>query len=323
MSGGPYPQQVGDVGRYGTPAGTACDVVTCQPGDSPLLAYIPDRAVNGSPMCWVLHGVGSDYVEIITTAPFGTTGCTDALLDAGYIVVSPSTAPPPTSQNSWGNQAGRYQHVRVWEWAQSVWPNVPGPYLYGISHGCMVGLNVLMERFPVSAFMANSGVCSLVYGYQHINAADIRTAYGLGSGEGPGTAGWDTKTAGHDPMVVPMGAFPQIPMRFVASYADNTAVQEENTDAFRARLTAANWPAENSLYEFLLGHVDSTSFRKDDILAFFARSAPYTPLTAGRIYTKQVGIASVVEAQLSLLDASGDLVPVTYAQSTKPSIFTG
>jgi hypothetical protein len=139
--------------------------------------------------------------------------------------------------------------------------------------------------------------------------------YDLDPGEVPFTAGWNTKTDGHDPQRVAIGTIPVVPFRFYSSPDDLIAVEEDNAWAFNARLTAASWPVEHVIVECSGGHVSANHFRTSDILDFFRRSAVaahvYDPY---RLFVKGTGDIHV-EADQRVREA-GVLLPLVHASTT-------
>lgn len=294
MPGGPYPGQVGSVTTYTTTtAGTPCDVFTATVDAANVLCYVPWSVTSGARQVWVSHGVGNDYIDIITSTTSGMHSNTtrDVILDGGYAIISLETPPPPSSQNSWGNNGMRSQYDSVWAWSRSIWPQTPGPFLYGISHGGVVSLNYLMEGNPVSAVYLNSPVTDLVFGYAHINSTEVLSAYGLSGGQGPGTTAWNNATAGHDPMVVPISSFPSVPFRFRVSNTDNTAPRDQNADVFKARLDAVPWALEDDVSVYIGAHTATPSYNGADTVAFFNRADPvYTSFTSYQLLVKTTGL---------------------------------
>lgn len=277
MPGGPYPAQSGSVTTHTTPYGTKADQFDFVVNGVTQRAYIPWTAGPGSPSVWCLHGLGDDHT-IVTAGLFGDNGMTDALLDEGFVVLGTGTNP----QRNWGNQAGREQHALVWAWLRTVLPATPGPCLYGISMGGCMSLNYALEAaiqgLPITAIALNSPVTDLRYGYNSIQPSSVQTAYGLASsGEGPGTAAWDTKTDGHDPQRVAIGGFPQVPFRAWYATDDSIAGPTANIVAFDARLTAASWPYEHVRVQVTGGHAGG-----DSITAYAGPWSPATGYTTGQ-----------------------------------------
>jgi hypothetical protein len=118
-------------------------------------------------------------------------------------------------------------------------------------------------------------------------------------------------------MIVPMNSFPQVPMRFVASYSDTTAHQEINTDAFRARLAGASWPVENSLIEYVGAHTASNSFKKQDIVDFFNRSTPI--YGAGQKYRLLVRTTGLPAPDSEFVLEGGVLKPLVWSATVPTS----
>lgn len=277
MPGGPYPNQSGAVTTHVTPYGTSADRFDIIVNGVTQRVLVPWTAGPGTPSVWCLHGLGDDHT-MVTDGLFGDNGMTDAFLDDGWIVIGTGTNP----QKNWGNQAGREQHALVWAWLRSVFAATPGPCLYGISMGGMMSLNYAMETviqgLPLSAIALNSPVTDLEYGYSNIQPSSVQAAYGLASsGEGPGTSGWTTKTAGHDPERVAMSAFPVVPIRAYWSSTDSVAGANNNVLQFDDRLTAAGWSQEHVMVSVVGGHAGG-----DAISAYCGPWAAGTTYTAGQ-----------------------------------------
>lgn len=291
MPGGPYPNQTGSVTTFTSTTGVKADQFDFVVNGCTHRAIVPWSAGPGTPMVWGIHGLGNDR-NIITSGNIGANGMTDSWINAGLIVIGTET--PQAA--SWGNDAARDTHALVFAWARGIWTQTPGPCLYGVSMGGMMCANYALEAkqqgLPITAIATNSAVLSLAAGYS-IQSSSMNTDYGLtpGTDTPPNNGAWLTKTAGHDPKIVPISDFPDVPWRMYASSGDGTANKAANSDTFEARLLAA-WGAsvqgtahEHTVVACTGDHASADQFRPADTLAFYQRFlSTYAPYTKYRLY---------------------------------------
>lgn len=221
---------------------------------------LPDsyNAVTGAPLIMFQHGSGDTQLAL-TTSPIATQdACTQALLDAGYIIAISNAY-----GNNWGNDNGvaannelyaymaaNYTITRVCAWSQSM--------------GGLAGLNgVLDGTIPYKGWLGSYPVCNLWWmytnGWNHV----IDAAYGIN-----GTP-YAVATAGHDPVLHAANTYNGLRMRFYASAGDISVSKTDNSDQMAALVTGH--ATECDVVACTGTHGDPSHFQAADYLAFFNR----------------------------------------------------
>lgn len=181
------------------------------------------------------HGNGSDENHFADNANGKVVA--NALLDAGYIVLSCANSP---NTSTWGSQAGLDAYVTAYNYVKARFAIGPVVF-YANSMGSIESLLTLADsRIPgVVAWCGTSPTFSLLNNYNHINGgfqfrATINTAYGI-TGVVPND--YATLTAGHDPALMIGYSFRRVPMKVIVATDDVDVPKSENADLLQAAIS--------------------------------------------------------------------------------------
>lgn len=216
-----------------------------------------------NPVCIMWHGNGSDENHFSNNS--NGVNASSALLTAGYAVISCTYT---ANKASWGMQeslaayavAYRYFRDRYALGPLVFYANSMGSLesLLAIANGAIPGVMGWAATHPAvnlaSAYADPFGV-----GF----TASIKTAYGIAS-DGSDYA---TKTAGHDPMLLPVSSFKSVPMWVLYATDDAAVDQTASAAAFETKIKAAGMPI--TVTTTTGGHSASVSASMSAIVAFF------------------------------------------------------
>lgn len=176
------------------------------------------------PVVMLFHGNGSDELHWVTNS--NGKAVASAFLNAGYIVVSAANT---ANVSTWGAQAGLDAYFKAYKYLLAHFP-VGSVVFYGNSMGGIESLLTLAERrIPCVAWIGTVPTANLAA--QHANASftsTIRTAYGIAADD----SDYATKTAGHDPVLMPGYAFRGVPMWALIATGDTAVPPATNWDVF-------------------------------------------------------------------------------------------
>lgn len=219
-----------------TPASSRTGIETIGPtvqwtasGAANIRVAMPTVFDSRKPVPVVLgfHGNGSNATHFGDNA--NGYGVSNAFLAAGYAVVS---ADNNANVSTWGAQAGLDAYYLAYKYVRDNYPIGP-LVLYGNSMGGMEALLSLAERrLPgVAALILTVPATNLAENYANaLFTATITTAYGI-SGD------YATKTAGHDPTLLPMTAYRGVPIWALYASDDASVTPAANWQTFAPLIT--------------------------------------------------------------------------------------
>lgn len=177
------------------------------------------------PVAICFHGNGSD--ENLFTDNSNSKLVGDALLSAGYIVLSAAYTP---NTSTWGAQPSLDTYYEAYKIVRDNY-NIGPIVIYGVSMGALEGLLTLAERrIPgIVAFCGTSSVTNLQAAYTDSNTftTTINSAYSINGGNPYATA-----TLGHDPNLKTGDSFRGVPMLFIVASDDIDILPSNNTNKF-------------------------------------------------------------------------------------------
>ena len=172
--------------------------------------------------------------------------------------------------NNWGNQQGIDDNLDLYNRIVQYFGTPSDVIMLGGSMGGLASLLAVADgRIPnIRGVALIDGVCNLsaIFGANAgTYASAIRTAYGIAS-DGSDYA---TKTAGHDPMLLPASTYAGLRLRFYASTSDTDVPKAQNADAFAARV--ASVATESEVLTHVGGHLPTYAAWPADVVAFAQR----------------------------------------------------
>lgn len=274
------PNQTAAVVTGTTAGGTPYTQWTVTPPASNDVALVlaPTSRPEGSTLNAVVsfHGSGGSQNTINGT---NTNTVRDALLDAGYLILSPNL-----HGNSWSNEQSMTDVAALVGWARNIW-SVPRLFIFAQSMGGGIGALALARQVvtPVvaAAFLAPAVSLSTAYAKGGLTATDINTAYSLAS-DGSDYA---AKTAGHDALARPASDYAGRWIRVYASASDATTNKAANADAFQAKVSPVA-----GVFEAVTvtgAHLSADHYKPAQIVDFYARAlaAVTTPTSTVSVWT--------------------------------------
>lgn len=266
-----YPDEISRIART-TATGTSYQQVLAQPlgGQADdTLVLVPDSVADGSviTVVYVYHGYQGNQGSVNATKMVGTR---DALLDRGYVVISPNAF-----GDNWANDAFLQAAAACDTWAESIW-DLGTKFLHGTSMGGLGAALVLATETvtPIAAVAMVDPAVNLQsdYTYSPDYRASIQTAYGFTSY----ASQWATATAGHDPMLRPASEYTNSWIYIWASPDDASIPKSLNADQFKANFQGVTY--ELTVQATTGGHVQPSHFQPDVLLAFYDRSLGEPPV---------------------------------------------
>ena len=218
------------------------------------------------PVVIYCHGSGDeDELTMPATKSNGLGALLKALVDAGFIVASSDFG----GTTNWGNPNALTAMQDLYRTLRDSYSIGPIGFLCN-SMGSQVALNTLARRVvPCQALYGIDMACNLAAFYAESGyTAAINSAFGI-TGTAPND--YATLTAGHDPVLRQGWEFRGIPMRFIASSADTTAVKTQNTDELYALVEPFTEDLTTD-YSVTGNHQDPSHFIPADAVAFFQRT---------------------------------------------------
>lgn len=197
------------------------------------------------------HGHGSNPIETGWTSSL-YKGTWDALVASGFTVVVPNMG-----GNLWGNAAAQGYLSALHALMVSTFDLDPACYLWGTSMGAGAALTAIAkDTLPVRAAYLAQSITDLSQLWANPSFSTLPAAYGND------TALRDQ----YNPISQPASAFAGVPLLFVASASDTTAVKTVQTDAMVAHLGAAT-----TVYTVAAtgNHNDGSHYRPQDTVNFF------------------------------------------------------
>jgi hypothetical protein len=209
-----------------------------------------------------VHGYGEDETTMLSGVQLP---CTQALLDAGYIV-----AASHAHGDNFGAQTAVDDMAGLAKYLQDNY-NISGFAIWSQSMGGLAGLQAITQnKVPkLRGWLGTYPMCSLAanYGVSGWNfTTQINTAFGI---TGTGNATYANKTYGHDPSLKPAVAFKHLPMRFYASPSDSLVIKTQHTNVLQA--IVAGSCRESDIVVCTGDHGDASHFQPTDYVSFFGR----------------------------------------------------
>lgn len=212
-----------------TPNGTVYTVTDFTPAGGHLSRYaLPDGRMGDPniPTVLYLHGSGGGYNQFSAASYWAKMR--NALIDAGWAYIEGEG-----SGEHWGNQSGRGSYEATFTHAGGLFDIGPvvilarsmggilGPWLYLYS-------TVIAPR--AVGLIVNSGTQDLAYRYENGGYGVISTAYGFVD------TGYETATAGHDPLLFPVADWAGKNAQWLIGTADTQVPPEPHGIALHSRV---------------------------------------------------------------------------------------
>lgn len=298
-----YPDEVSRLAKT-TAAGTAYTEITVSPygsGDTALVC-VPGALADGAASVVVLCAHGHSGSEATINSAMMTPTRNNAL-DRGWVVASSYA-----HGNAWANPAALADYRRVWDWINDTWP-VGDTLLHGQSMGALTTANLYSrDSIPkVRGMVGIDGAYNLASAFANTNyKPSIRTAYGIAA-DG---SDYDTKTAGHDAVLLPPGTFAGKRLFLSSSNFDTAIPKATNTDLF-----VSNLGTSPALIDSRLGngeHVTSGNYYGTAATEFFeAALAAAPPDPVAPVWPDPIALPEgVVQVELYIADDLGRLVRI-------------
>lgn len=184
------------------------------------------------PLAILFHGNGSDENHFSSNS--NGKAIANALLSAGFAVLSCTYT---ANKSTWGSSASLDAYVAAYRYFRDRYA-LGAVCIYGNSMGALESLLAVADgRIPaIVAWAATHPATSLAAAYAGAFTAVIKTAYGIAT-DG---ADYPTKTAGHDPMLLPVNAFRRVPMLALYATDDTDVPPASHAVPFFARLVGSN-----------------------------------------------------------------------------------
>jgi hypothetical protein len=226
-------------------------------------ALIPASYRPGVPSRWVIFNHGYNESGQGITNEGGHQTLTNALVQAGYVVIASDYA----SSNCMGN----HQCVIDVGLLQKLWSQyldlTPRPYAIGESMGGIVTWNAIANgTLHPRAVVGIYPICNLAAVYADSTNSYLQTAI-TASYAITNINPYAIATSGYNPMLDPMTDFTSFPILMWSSYSDVTVYRTTNEDPFAAAINAAGG---NAVIHTSTGtHRDISNFDPPAVVDFF------------------------------------------------------
>ncbi|HEX8636366.1 MAG TPA: hypothetical protein VF703_19755 [Pyrinomonadaceae bacterium] len=235
---------------------------------TPALIARREGFKQARPLVIVNHAAGlteRQFHDLPTYRPLLT-----ALLQEGYIVAaSRLTDNPATGANNWGNQAAINANVEMFGYIRDHYRVNPEQVaMIGSSMGGLATMLACADgRIPLRGAALYSAVLNLRHQYDNnpFMAQAIRVAYGIAA-DG---SNYDAKTAGHDPILLPLPTYAGRRFRFYSAPDDVLVSHHHNTRAMASLLGST--AIESGVVDLTGGHDANAQASVADLLAFLKR----------------------------------------------------
>lgn len=225
------------------------------------IVLVPDGMAEGAAVVAVIscHGRGGSETTV-NTSP--TIINRDAMLDAGYLVLSPDT-----HGSTWGNATAQADLAALEAWADGIW-TVTDQVIMANSMGAAtatlaVALGTL-SRLRAVVMASPSMNLRAAWDRNDEARSSIRNSFGIAT-DG---SDYDTKTAGWDALLRPASDYAGARFRMYASPTDSVASKALNADAFSTLV--ASTATEVVVVQATGGHVSSDHFRPNETMPWLA-----------------------------------------------------
>lgn len=203
-------------------------------GTNSFRMFLPSSFNSGVPLKVVIafHGATSNE----NTWQTNTNGrvVKDALVGAGYAVLGCSYN---NSYVTWGADESLDAYIEAFKWMISNYP-VSGIAFYANSMGGIESLlSIDRGYYPfVSCLVATSSTASLRDNYDSgLATGAINSIYGIG-----GSVTYEEATAGHDPILLGVDSFRNVPLKFITATDDTVVSADDNSIAFSEKVSKSN-----------------------------------------------------------------------------------
>ncbi|HZH32480.1 MAG TPA: hypothetical protein VEY11_17080 [Pyrinomonadaceae bacterium] len=194
----------------------------------------------------------------------------NALLEEGYIVAaSRLTDNPATGANNWGNQAAIDANVEMYGYVRDHYRVNPDQVaMIGSSMGGLVTMLAFADgRIPLRGAALYNGVLNLRHQFDTnpFMAKAIRVAYAIADDD----SNYHTKTAGHDPILLPPSTYAGARFRFYSAPGDLLVSHVQNAEAMSALIGGV--ATEAGVVRLSGGHDTNVQLTIPDLLPFLRR----------------------------------------------------
>lgn len=203
----------------------------------------------------VYHGGMGETMSAPNTA-LNTRTVIDALQAAGYIVAASNA-----HGDNWGNDNSLVDYSELYGFVAGLFRISRTVLLSASMGGCSEFLTAADRPFPIKGCAGIFPCCSLAAMYL-VFPDSINAAYGI-SGD------YETKTAGHDPLLRTASDYAGLRMRFYASPDDDVVVKVSNADALSAHVASVT--LEEEVVVCSGEHGDASHFQSEDLISFLGR----------------------------------------------------